>query len=598
MHSNLGRAFNLGHCQEEIFVAVCLKNADISLNFGHSVQNMEHWSSPFAHAPHFMTKKEAYDAAKSIVVRGFGGGAVEGMDVVVDEGLVGVVGFAKAHMMHKRQLAMEAAASFRALFELEEVLLLIMSVCLFCCFLLALFCFVYEPPPHAVGTFHCRRCALPKLLSFLARKNGCVGRPRKGYVFDTSDFWILCPFILLLLFILSFYFIISLLLTELGKWSNDRRLRPVLLLDTFKFVPNYNLLDNNNRIECLSLSLTLAVWPAVPKEKLLSSLSIRFHSQSKGKAIFYANQKYVQSWEPVSIMWSIEPSSVLAETDPPSNAAVQKSARDAGTRVSITIQFDINFPLRNCDLEVFVVYYSSLGFEYRSESRVIRFARKVYEIYYCLHGDGLITMADGSTKPVSEMKVGDEVVTTDRATTRITGVVVSNLDLNPVPMIFIPPASAIVRESDLIESDRNVRDMDVSASLCLTPRHPVRVQGRWRWPEDLAMVERGGGEKLTHFPSARLEHVRCFLYNFVTDSRASLLVNGREVCSLGQHCDGLDDVNPSQTPRRFEEEINESPSAPVAAVASFFGSERVVTELQKRPDWPYVRLADDEGCND
>eukprot|EP00747_Dinoflagellata_sp_TGD_P164295 gnl/TRDRNA2_/TRDRNA2_184047_c0_seq1.p1 gnl/TRDRNA2_/TRDRNA2_184047_c0~~gnl/TRDRNA2_/TRDRNA2_184047_c0_seq1.p1 ORF type:complete len:1086 (+),score=163.33 gnl/TRDRNA2_/TRDRNA2_184047_c0_seq1:79-3336(+) len=92
--------------------------------------------------------------------------------------------------------------------------------------------------------------------------------------------------------------------------------------------------------------------------------------------------------------------------------------------------------------------------------------------------------------------------------------------------------------------------------LAITPRHPVRVDGRWRLPRDL-------GTPITN-PSG------C-VYNFVLDRCHVLLVDGIECVTWGHN---------------FQGDVVGHP---------YYGSRRVIDELSKTPGWENG-MVQIEGC--
>lgn len=116
-------------------------------------------------------------------------------------------------------------------------------------------------------------------------------------------------------------------------------------------------------------------------------------------------------------------------------------------------------------------------------------------------------MADGSFKKVSELRVGDEVLTK-----------VDNLSASA--RVLARTINRIARDADNSELFSFVK----VGEAIVTPNHPVRLvnsQQRRVWvrPQQIAAP----------FVLPECEEV----YNFVLESRTSLFVNGTEVSTLG-----------------------------------------------------------------
>lgn len=149
-----------------------------------------------------------------------------------------------------------------------------------------------------------------------------------------------------------------------------------------------------------------------------------------------------------------------------------------------------------------------------------------------------------SVKRVADVRVGDRVVTV------LCG------------QCGVATVEACVRQRVRGPWQAGVRMSAIGAAI-VTAGHPVRVQDRWQRAGDLvAQWQEHGGE----LECRELVMDIAETYNFSLNTRSSLIVNGLEVCTLGQFCDGIDDGD------------------------SFFGSEAVVNELKGRIDYPNVTL--------
>lgn len=110
----------------------------------------------------------------------------------------------------------------------------------------------------------------------------------------------------------------------------------------------------------------------------------------------------------------------------------------------------------------------------------------------CFHGDNKVLMADGSSKPVRDIVVGDNVKT--------------------------PSGSARVMYTIECRSNAKSQPMTHYGDLCITPWHPIRVGGEWKFPADVASY------------TSRLVSV---VHNFVLDTDHIVIVGDIECCTLG-----------------------------------------------------------------
>lgn len=154
---------------------------------------------------------------------------------------------------------------------------------------------------------------------------------------------------------------------------------------------------------------------------------------------------------------------------------------------------------------------------------------------YCLRGSGLVSMEDGNSKLVRDIVVGDRVKT--------------SIERNLTTAIVI---ARTINKLENRSKERGSFEFAEVNGAWVTPDHPVYVNLRWIRPRDF-------------FSVIEIEE-EMEVYNFILSSRSSLFVNEVEVCSLGQFCEGVDDMS------------------------SFFGSERVVDHLKNDPFWPNIIL--------
>lgn len=102
--------------------------------------------------------------------------------------------------------------------------------------------------------------------------------------------------------------------------------------------------------------------------------------------------------------------------------------------------------------------------------------------------------------------------------------------------------------------------MTCVGSTWLTPGHPVRI-----CKSSFLNQNEENESKMWVRPVEIVKPVALeidYVYNFVVENRSSLFVNGLEVCTLGQFCEGIDEITPSNP-------------------HNFFGSEEVVQSLER-----------------
>ena len=109
----------------------------------------------------------------------------------------------------------------------------------------------------------------------------------------------------------------------------------------------------------------------------------------------------------------------------------------------------------------------------------------------CFHGDNLIRMGDGSVKKIKDVKVGDAVAT--------------------------PSGAARVRYTVECRQHAKSQPMTQYGELSITPWHPIRIGGEWKFPAEVAGY------------TSRPVNV---VYNFVLESGHIVYVGGVECCTL------------------------------------------------------------------
>jgi hypothetical protein len=132
----------------------------------------------------------------------------------------------------------------------------------------------------------------------------------------------------------------------------------------------------------------------------------------------------------------------------------------------------------------------------------------------------LIQMADGRNKMIFDLQRGDSVWT--------------------------PAGAATVRAVVLCRSTNRSQPMSMVNQLVVTPYHPIKYNGVWRFPADVV----GYSDKLIQI-----------LYNLVLDSGHVVRADGVEAVTLGHG---------------FTEDIVHHP---------YFGTEDVISDLMRLPGW-------------
>jgi hypothetical protein len=144
----------------------------------------------------------------------------------------------------------------------------------------------------------------------------------------------------------------------------------------------------------------------------------------------------------------------------------------------------------------------------------------------CIAPQCTVSMADGSTKLVSEVKAGDLVQSSLKGPkgpgAKVVCVTKSETKNGVTPLVRL------------------------AGGVLLTPYHPVRMGGKWSFPVDLAPCT---------------ERAVKYVYNFVLDTDDIMVVNGVECVTLGHS---------------FQEDTVRHP---------YFGTQKVVDDLKTLPGW-------------
>jgi len=159
----------------------------------------------------------------------------------------------------------------------------------------------------------------------------------------------------------------------------------------------------------------------------------------------------------------------------------------------------------------------------------------------CFHGNSLVSLADGTQKRAAEVVKGDRVKTACRGSksTQFEG------------------EATVLGVMKTIHEQGVVELVELPGGLQLTPWHPVRADGVWRFPADLAKKKK----------------VPCdAVFSFVLDQGHVLLIDSWECIGLGHD---------------LQDSCVKHP---------FFGSQRVVQALAKCPGWKEGLVQFKAGC--
>jgi len=152
----------------------------------------------------------------------------------------------------------------------------------------------------------------------------------------------------------------------------------------------------------------------------------------------------------------------------------------------------------------------------------------------CFHGDCAVQMANGTTKSVREVSKGDKVMTSSR------------------------DRSAEVLCVVKTHSDQGMSDLvELQGGLLITPYHPVRVEGKWNFPIDLAESKQRACDAV---------------YSFLLKDHHVMQINGVECVTLGHS---------------FREPVVQHP---------YFGSQLVVNDLKNLKGWQDGLVELRTGC--
>ena len=138
----------------------------------------------------------------------------------------------------------------------------------------------------------------------------------------------------------------------------------------------------------------------------------------------------------------------------------------------------------------------------------------------CFQGDCIVKMADGTLKKIQDTQAGEQVWT--------------------------PTGAATIRAVVICGTYARSQPMSQIGKLCITPWHPIRIEGVWQFPADVVSY------------TSRLIST---VYNFVLDCGHIVDVEGIQCVTLGHG---------------FQED---------KVCHAFFGTDAVITDIKCQPGW-------------
>jgi len=156
----------------------------------------------------------------------------------------------------------------------------------------------------------------------------------------------------------------------------------------------------------------------------------------------------------------------------------------------------------------------------------------------CFAGNCSVLMAHGNSKLISDIKKGDLVQTPTGIPAEVTCVIETKSTSGKMQLVYLPSSKS-------------------SSGLLITPWHPVRIGGVWKFPSDLGIPE----------------SYECpAVYNFVLSSEHVMIINDIECVTLGHGISG-----------------------PVIGHA-YFGSQNIIKDLQHMIGWAEGHVVLHSGC--
>lgn len=151
----------------------------------------------------------------------------------------------------------------------------------------------------------------------------------------------------------------------------------------------------------------------------------------------------------------------------------------------------------------------------------------------CFSGDSLVSMADGTRKPCNEIKKGHMVRTGNG---------------NIAKILCVVKTLCLHEKADLVCLDGGIK---------ITPYHPVRINGKWKFPIDIAAPREMDCDSV---------------FSYVLDNHHSMVINDTECVTLGHG---------------FSEDVVAHP---------YFGSTLVVDDLKNLSGWNFGMIVFNPGC--
>lgn len=141
----------------------------------------------------------------------------------------------------------------------------------------------------------------------------------------------------------------------------------------------------------------------------------------------------------------------------------------------------------------------------------------------CFHGDCMVKMADGTFKAVKNISQGDNVMTSERKSTKVVCVLKHQCKGGVIKLVEFQ-----------------------AGGLLITPYHPVRIQDKWYFPNDLGEAK---------------EYSCDLVFNFVLQEDHIMQVNGVDCVTLGHS---------------FQEDVVKH---------AYFGTQRIIDDLKQTRGW-------------
>jgi hypothetical protein len=150
---------------------------------------------------------------------------------------------------------------------------------------------------------------------------------------------------------------------------------------------------------------------------------------------------------------------------------------------------------------------------------------------FCVKADSKVSLSDGNKKEAKDVRVGDKLLSVNGKSISVIGTTLQNKKLHQLVKI---------------------------GDLGISHRHRVQYQEKWIAAEE--------------FPGAETLFVETELYNFVTDERLPIIVDGIVITTIGMFCEGgTHDLDKYPTQR-------------------LWCTDKIIDLLKQQPTWPNVIL--------